>query len=138
MLKILLLISSFLFSTGSNACITSQNFVLIGPLLPAKAYEESVIAKVQLLVGNDHSGTVRVVEAIKGVEVGDQFEVEASSLCGALRRRWPSENGIQNQPPVDTYFIAGNWKNLQDKKIFIGDWRGNQKVEPWLPNATAK
>jgi hypothetical protein len=128
MLKILLIISSFLFSTVSFACRGSfaEFTVLIEGALPSAANDEMVVAKVQLIAHKGQSGTVRVVQAIKGVDIGYQFEVQAGeSSCSRLIRSREIPLVAQTEP---LYFIAGNWKNILDKKVFVGEWVDGRRM----------
>jgi hypothetical protein len=131
MLKILLILTSaFLFDTAANACpgTFAEYMVLIEGALPSAANDEMVVAKVQLIDDKFRSGTVRVVEAIKGVQVGDQFEIQAgSTTCSRLKRsvRYPE---FQETFVSETYYIAGNWKNVAGKQVFFGEWRNGKKM----------
>jgi hypothetical protein len=128
MLKILFFTFVFLFSGASQACIAAQaeDYVLLNAL-PPSAHEKNVIAKVKLLTNNDRSGAVRVIEAIKGVYIGQEFEVEVSrSSCSHLENRirfMDLMSEAERASISDTYYLAGEWKQLKDKKVFVGSWR---------------
>ncbi len=131
MLKILLLTSIFLFSTAANACPgpLSEYMVLIEGALPSAANDEMVVAKVQLIDDKFRSGTVKVIEAIKGVQIGDQFDVQAGySTCSRLKRRMRYPE-FQETAGSENYYIAGNWKSVAGKQVFFGEWRNGKKME---------
>ena len=129
MLKIIFFCLFSLISTVSFACrgSFSEFTVLIEGALPSSAHEEMVVAKVLLIADKGQSGTVRVVDAIRGVEIGDQFEVQAgNSSCSRLIRSRELPRVVQAE---SSYFIAGNWKNVANKKVFVGEWLNGKRMD---------
>ena len=136
MIKKLLLISSFFFSTLSFACIgpPAEYYVLIEGALPTAASDEAVVAKVVLIDDKNNSGTVRVIEAIKGVQVGDYLEIKIGSPSGVITscsrlKRWVRYPEFQDPGSEKYYYIAGNFGNVAGKQVFFGEWRDGKKWE---------
>jgi hypothetical protein len=130
MLKTLFFACGLLFANVSQACTgyQSEDYVLLEKLPPA-ANEQILVAKVKLLVDKGRSGTVRVIEAIKGVVVGQEFDVEVAPWsCSYLEGRVRLMDGVKKEPVSDIYFLAGDWKQLKDKRVFVGGWRDGKKI----------
>jgi hypothetical protein len=133
-MKIVILLSTLIHSFSSHACFSPQyeNYVLLNTL-PAKAYEKPVVAKVRLLVNNGSLRIVRVTEAIKGVVVGQEFEVQAGpTSCSHLESRvrfMRYMDETEKASMSDDYYLAGEWDKQFGKQVFIGYWQDAQ----WFP-----
>lgn len=134
MLKILLLSSALLFSFSSQACLGPQyeDYVLLDSL-PATANEKSIVAKVKLLANTNRVGRVRVIEAIKGVVEGQEFEVQAGrKSCSHLESRIRFTDYMDESEKAnvtDIYYLAGEWRQEMGKQVFVGEWRDHK----WFP-----
>jgi hypothetical protein len=130
MLKIYLIVSSFLFSNIAQACLGphSEDYVLLDNL-PAKANERTIVAKIKLLVSKDRFATVRVIEGIKNVKVGQEFDLEVSpSSCSFLEGRIRFMHKEKKELGSDIYLLAGDWKQFKDKRVFVGGWRNGEFI----------
>jgi hypothetical protein len=122
MLKILLLTSAFLFGTSSQACMAGYSYKdhVLMEELSAEAYNQPVVAKVQLLVDKERFGTMRVVEAMKGVVVGQEFDFFVNGFtCNkpGYRERFMLE--VREGSVSDTYFVAGRLVEVDGRNKLI-------------------
>jgi hypothetical protein len=130
MLKIYLTASFFLFTNLSQACLSphSEDYVLLDNL-PAKANERTIVAKIKLLVSKDRFATVRVIEGIKNIKLGQEFDIVVSpSSCSFLAGRIRFMNQEIKERGSDIYFLAGDWKELKNKRVFVGGWRNSEFI----------
>jgi hypothetical protein len=121
MLKILLLTSAFLFGTSSQACMAGYSYKdpVLMEELSAEAYNQPMVAKVQLLVDKERFGTMRVVEAIKGVVVGQEFDFAAMWTCNQPGYRERFMHEVKEGSVSDTYFVAGRLVEVNGRNKLI-------------------
>jgi hypothetical protein len=119
------------FSLPASACLgpSEEDYVLLREL-PNDAKTQPVVAKVRVLSRTNNSAKVRVVEAIKGVQIKQHFTVYTSgSSCGWLDAESRFSGGQPSKPRSPTFFIAGNWRSAAtEQKEFIGSWKKGQRV----------
>jgi hypothetical protein len=119
--------------TPAFACLgpQSEDYVLLDDL-PSQANLQPVVAKVEVLSRAEQSAVVRVLEPIKGVTLGQEFEVVTSgSSCSWLDRRTRFFKNDQSKVKSNIYFIAGEIVlTTHSKKQFQGSWRADKRVFP--------
>jgi hypothetical protein len=132
--SICLMVALPLFVAEAAACrgIESEDYVLLDAL-PALAMNQRVVAKVEILKSVKGLTYVKVIESIKGGDlgagVGATFAVFVSnSSCSWLstRGRILGQGSLALDAP---YWIAGDWQSSnQSGGIFVGSWRGQTKI----------